>query len=184
MLQGQNGKEIYEEILKRAEAISLLPATPNNAGDNTVDQSPKPDIDPIKLASEMKLAARKLGDGESLEFASHKPKQETLEQMGEPNTNPESEAAKGPELSGAVKEAVLNQFDFTNKEAEMTAGARKAMSIGVPLASMGAGYAGGRIHGEHIDRKNNQAYYEAGIYDAARRIASQITSRQRSNKDE
>lgn len=178
MLNGKNGNEILDDILKRAGQISLIPATPNNTG----DQPQQIDIDPVKLAEEMKKAARQLGDGESFEPTSHKNKQEPLEQMGEPNTDPVTEAAKGPELSSAVKQAVLEQFDFTEKDASAS-GAQKAMAIGLPLAGLGAGYVGGRLHGQNIDRKNNQAYYEAGVYDAARRIAARITAQQRGKNE-
>jgi hypothetical protein len=173
MIDGKNGEEVLDMFLKQAEELSRIPAdsgAPDSNSDNV-------DVNPTKLAEAMVKAARQLGDGKSSSPNTHTPTNEPESMMGEPNTDPEAMAAKGPELSMAIKEAVLSHVNLEPSVKEAAAArSAKALKIGIPLAGLGmaGAYAGGRIHGDNIDKKNNQAYYEAGIYDGARKVIQRL----------
>ncbi len=173
MIDGKNGQEVLDMYLSKAAEMSQVPAdsgTPDSKPENV-------DVNPLKLAEAMEKAARQLGDGKSSSPSTYTPKNEPESQMGEANTDQVAESVKGPELSAAIKEAVLAHVNLEPSVKEAAAaGFAKALRIGVPLSAIGLGgaYAGGRIHGDNIDKKNNQAYYEAGIYDGARKVIQQL----------
>ncbi len=165
VLDGRNGQEILDSYIKKvAEYESTEPADGGSPETNLDDTYV------LKLAESMEKAARQLGDGKSSNPRTHTPKEEPLSNMGEANTDPVAEAKKGPEISSTIKEAVLNlvELEPTEKVAQM-GGLAKALMVSLPLAGLGSGYAVGRFKGKSIDEKNNQAYYQAGVYDGARR---------------
>lgn len=173
MIDGKNGQEILDMYLKKAEEMSNVPAdsdTPDSKKKNV-------NVNPIKLAEAMKYAARQLGDGQSSDPNMHTTRNDPESQMGEANTDPVAESVKGPELSKAIKEAVLANVNLSPSVKEAATGQlAKALKITVPLGALGigGGYAGGRIHGANIDKSNNQAYYEAGVYDGASKVIQQL----------
>ena len=174
-MSAKNGNEVLDEILKRAQEVQLKPVVPAGLPEATPDESAE-DEDPTKIASELMEASRQLGDGKSAEPGAHKPKEEPVGQMGEQKTNPVSEANKGPEVLGNIKTAVFAMIEPpTEKVAASTrAVATNALKVAIPMFGLGAGYVAGRLHGDKIDRSNNKAYYQAGIFDTARSLARQI----------
>ncbi|MDP3012936.1 MAG: hypothetical protein Q8M92_01750 [Candidatus Subteraquimicrobiales bacterium] len=173
-MQNLNGSEVLAGILKRVESLQTLPV------EKTAEQPPG--IDPTKLAEQIKLAARSLGDGQSDNPATHTPTNQGLEHGPEKNTDPVSEAASGPGLSSNIKAAVFAGMTYIDEKIASAQGAaKKWLAYGGPLAGLGVGGAGGyyagRKVGDKIDRKNNKAYYHAGAYDVARQLAAQIQAR-------
>lgn len=174
-----NGSEVLQGILDRVNSITLIPVNEKRAESATVKEAQEQSVvDPAELIEQMKTAARTLGDGESDNGSTHVVPNEGLEHGPEKDTDPVAEATKGPELWSNIKNAVYSRVDIVDEKIASASGAtRKALAIGVPLAALGGGvigYAGGRYVGEQKDRKNNQAYYEAGIYTAAQQLAKQI----------
>lgn len=177
-MAGVNGHETYDDIIERIKSMPMIPIVEKTAGTVPSQSIPDVDEDPIKIAEQLKEAARQLGDGKSYEPASYTPVNEGLEHGPEKNTDPVSEAGSGPELSHNIKAAVLANLVMPTEKTAASGEVRRAMAIGLPLAALvggGVGYYGGRAVGKDEDKKNNQAYYEAGVYDAARHLASQIT---------
>lgn len=172
-MPNSNGSEVLSGILERVRNIPLIPVN-----EKTASAPPEDNQSPEDLVAQIKLASRTLGDGESDNGSTHTVPNEELAHGPEPNTDPIVEANKGPELSSNIKSAVLAQLEVADEKVAASQGAmRRALAIGIPAAALGGGalgYAGGRHVGAEKDRKNNQAYYEAGVYTAAMQLAKRL----------
>lgn len=175
-MENVNGSMILQGILDRVNSISTVPV---KTASEQSEQAAKPNDGetPLELAKMLKEAALELGDGKSENPNAYKPVNEGLESGPEKNTDPVSESHKRGEIPTNIKTAVLSFLVMPTEKTAMQGNVRKALAIGIPIAAAGgagAGYVGGRMVGEAKDRKNNQAYYEAGIYAAAQQLARQL----------
>lgn len=175
-MRDEAGK-ILQDMIDRTKRPKLIPV------EKTASETPPTTTSgetPADILNMLKTAARELGDGKSDNPNNYTPVDEGVGKGPEPNTDPVAEASKGPELSSNIKSAVLACLEMPNeKTAALTGEAKRALALALPIALLGgagAGYVGGRAVGEAKDRKNNQAYYEAGVYTAAQQLARQLNA--------
>ena len=178
-----NGKDLFDDIMKRVDDMT------KTAEKNVPRKVVHLPGDPLKLADMLdREAVLILGDVNSDDTRLHTTRNDG---EGYPKYNHEQviESQSGPHLSKNVKEAALNSGIVVvseeiadNMGQIKIAAAKWVMPAAIAAGTGFAGYAAGRVHGKHIDRRDNAAFYRAGAYHGAQALARELMRRKKKHQ--